>query len=131
MVSLSKDASASWIRYNQQLLPGFHPDSLNYAVELPYGTASVQVTAAANWPSAKVRYMQVSAFPGTATVTVVAEDTTVRRNYRIFFTVAKNNNARLDSLYYLLGKTKCLIPSFHPDSMLFTVRCTRTICGRI
>lgn len=120
-VSLSKDASASWIRYNQQQLPGFHPDSLNYAVELPYGTASVQVTAAANWPSAKVRYMQVSAFPGTATVTVVAEDTTVRRNYRIFFTVAKNNNARLDSLYYLLGKTKCLIPSFHPDSMLYSV----------
>ena len=120
-VSLSKDASASWIRYNQQPLPGFHPDSLNYAVELPYGTASVQVTAAANWPMATVRYRQVTAFPGTAIVQVVAEDTAVQRNYRIAFTVAKNNNARLDSLHYLVGKMRHAIPGFRPDSLEYAV----------
>ena len=120
-VSLSKDATAAWIRYNQLPLAGFHPDSLNYAVELPYGTASVQVTAAASWPAATVRYRQLSALPGTASVTVVAEDTTVRRNYRIAFTVAKNNNARLDSLHYLLGKTRCAIPAFRPDSLFYAV----------
>lgn len=120
-VSLSKDATASWIRYNQQPLPGFHPDSLNYSVELPYGTTSVQVTAAANWPKARARCWQVTSLPGTAIVQVVAEDTTVKRNYRISFSVAKNNNARLDSLYYMLGKTKCLIPAFHPDSLVYSV----------
>lgn len=120
-VALSKDASASWIRYNQQPLSGFHPDTLWYSAELPLGTTSVQLTAAATWPKATVRYRQAGKLPGTGEVTVVAEDTNFRRTYRVYFTVTKSSNARLDSLYYLLGGQRYALSGFRPDLTDYTV----------
>lgn len=120
-VRLSKDATAAWIRYNQLPLPGFHPDSLNYSVELPRDSAFVKVTAAATWPTAKVRISQAGSIPGMASVTVVAEDSTVQRVYRIAFRIAKSTNARLDSLGYLLGNSRYMLPTFTPDKMVYSV----------
>lgn len=120
-VAPSTDASASWIRYNGISIPGFHPDSLQYAVELPYGTDSVRLSAAANWPAARLRYPQVSAVPDTVLVTVLAEDTACRRVYRIAFTLAKNDNARLAVLGYRLNALETAVPAFHPQQLFYVV----------
>ncbi|MBO4282420.1 MAG: T9SS type A sorting domain-containing protein [Bacteroidales bacterium] len=120
-VAISTDASASSIRYNGTLLPGFRPDSLFYAVELPYGTDSVRLDVTANRPKAQLRYPRVFRVPDTAVVMVLAEDTTIRREYRIAFTLAKNNNARLSSLAYRLHGTETAVPAFQAQQTLYVV----------
>ena len=120
-VALSNDATAAWICYNQTPIPGFHKDSLNYSVELPYGTQSVQLTAAASWSTATIQYHQITTFPGTASVTVIAEDHQTKCTYWIHFSVAPNNDATLDSIGYHLSGSYHTIQSFSKKTYQYVV----------
>lgn len=120
-VALSNDATASWIRYNSQPVPGFHKDSLHYTIVLPYGTTSVQLTAAATWSTAVVQYRQISSFPATASVTVIAEDRQTKRTYWVDFSIAPNSDASLDSLFYFLANVRHTIPNFSKKTYQYSV----------
>lgn len=120
-VALSTNASASWIKYNGVSLSSFHADTLNYNVELPYGTSSVNVTAGPAWATAQTSISNPSVLPGTASVKITAEDTNYTKTYIINFTVAKNHNARLDSLAYQLNSIRTFVHSFVDTVYNYTV----------
>ncbi|MEA4846301.1 MAG: immunoglobulin domain-containing protein [Clostridiaceae bacterium] len=63
------------------------PDGTEYDVELLYGASIATVTATASDPKAQVNIIQATSLPGSATVTVTAEDKTTTKTYRINLTV--------------------------------------------
>ncbi len=112
-VEISVNADLAWIRYNNLSLPGFHADTTNYTIQVPYGTSQVAVTAAAATGSASVLITQPATIPGTATITVTAEDTSVHKTYSIYFEIGKNNNAYLADIQYIIGNDTIKIPRFN------------------
>lgn len=67
----------------------FDPEVLAYDIELPYGTVTIPtVTAVATDENAEVEIAQADALPGTATVTVTAEDGETTLEYVVNFTIA-------------------------------------------
>lgn len=111
-VALSTNSQASWIKYNGIALPNFHPDTLSYDIELPYGTTSAAITAAAVWPNAQVNIVNPISFPSFGSVSIIAEDTNYKRTYQLNFTIEKNTNALLDSLFYTLNANTIHINNF-------------------
>ncbi|NPV91416.1 MAG: hypothetical protein HPY50_11665 [Firmicutes bacterium] len=81
------DADLSGLSVNGTPVSGFDPGDIEYNVELPYGTASAIVTATASDPNAQVSITQAPSLPGSAAVTVTAEDGTTTRTYTINLTV--------------------------------------------
>lgn len=95
------DATLADLTVNGNTVEGFHADSLNYSVELPYGTTEMPVVAAtASSDNATVAVTQAAAVDGTATVVVTAEDGTTTRTYTVSFTLpaAQSTDATLKSL---------------------------------
>ncbi len=121
------------------LSPAFSSDTFSYAAVVPRGTASVAVTAAANFSKAKsvevsqdgVRMGTVSsgsasralAVPAAGAFTkialkVTAEDGATRRTYQISLTQAGNSDASLTSLTASAGT---LIPAFSSAATHYTL----------
>lgn len=111
-VALSTNSEASWIKYNGVALSNFHTDTLSYDIELPYGTTSVLITAAAVWPTAQVNIINPISLPSTGSVSIIAEDTNFKRTYQLNFTIEKNTNALLDSIYYTLNANPVHLNNF-------------------
>ncbi|MGN1247229.1 MAG: cadherin-like beta sandwich domain-containing protein [Paludibacteraceae bacterium] len=113
------DATLADLTVNGNTVEGFHADSLNYTVELPYGTTEIPVVAAtASSDNATVAVTQAAAVDGTATVVVTAEDGTTTRTYTISFTLpaAQSTDATLKSLS-IDGQA---IADFRADSLDYT-----------
>lgn len=98
IVELSDDASLASLTVDPgELDPPFAPEIISYQVVLPEGSESVEITAIANHPAATVGG-DVGTFtdvPGTAIVTVTAEDGTVR-DYTINISVEGVANQRIE-----------------------------------
>ncbi len=93
---LSDDASLSGLSVNGTPLTGFHTDTLEYNVVLPYGTTTVPlVTYATTDAGANGNVTPAGTIPGTTTIDVTAENGTSLMTYIINFTVALNNDAQL------------------------------------
>ena len=90
--ALSSDATLSSIVYgtDQTPVPNFSASKLDYDVELPAtyvgGAPSVQVTTTD--ANATTNITQATTLPGTATITVKAEDGTTTKTYTVTFTKA-------------------------------------------
>lgn len=88
---LSSNAALSDLRRNGITITAFSPDKTDYTVELPYGTAAgsaAAITATAQDEEAKVVVTQAASLPGSATVTVTAEDGRTVKNYTVHLTLA-------------------------------------------
>ncbi|MCT4663824.1 MAG: T9SS type A sorting domain-containing protein [Flavobacteriales bacterium] len=97
------DATLSNLTYNGITVPGFHPDTLNYTVMLPFGTTNIpNVSAVYNAPIVDdIDVDQAPALPGAATVEVTAEDTAFSLLYTVNFEVTPGDtNAYLSDLSY-------------------------------
>lgn len=82
----SGNADLSSLSVNGTPVSGFDPAVITYNVTLPYGASGATVTAAVYDPLASLDITQASALPGSATVTVTAEDGTTK-TYTINLTV--------------------------------------------
>ncbi len=113
------DATASYINVNGTLVQGFDPDTLNYDVELPYGSSLPNVTAGFNAPIIDgMDVDQAGSLPGSATVTITAEDTSYVNVYTVNFTeAAPNTDASLSGLA-VSGPS---IPGFDSDTLSYTM----------
>jgi hypothetical protein len=115
------DATLSDLTVNGVTVPGFHPDTLNYTYELPYGFSGSIPTifAVANAPIVSdIDIDQATAIPGQGTVTVVAEDTNYSLTYTVNFVEADpDSNADLSNLAYN-GTT---VPGFTPATTVYNV----------
>ncbi len=95
------DATLRSITVDGEALEGFSAERLEYNMELPFNTSDVPVVAATptSW-AANVNVVQASAIPGTATITVTAEDKTTQKTYTINFSTASapSTDATLSAL---------------------------------
>lgn len=96
ITEISDDATLSVLSVDVgTLAPAFSPTVPNYTVEVPAGTASVNITATANDPGAVVEGAGAfSSLPGTAVVKVTAQDTNSVREYNISFSVEGQGNSK-------------------------------------
>ena len=84
----STDASLKSFSYNGTTVTSGIIDNGSYSVELPAGTTTPPtVTAEANDSKATVNVEQATALPGTATITIIAEDGTTTQTHTVTFTV--------------------------------------------
>ncbi len=98
-VELSTEARLTDLMIDNVTLAGFHPDTLHYAVEYPYGYQQLPViSAVASQPDAAIVYQQITQYPGDALVTVYAGDTTISTTYSIHFSVEAGDNNYLDTI---------------------------------
>ncbi|MDY2942246.1 MAG: hypothetical protein SOT07_00900 [Paludibacteraceae bacterium] len=110
------DAKLAGITVNGNAIDGFHADSLNYSVELPYGTTEIPVVAAtASSDNATVAVTQAAAVDGTATVVVTAEDGTTTRTYTVSFTLPAEQST--DATLKSLSIDGSAIADFRADSL--------------
>jgi len=98
-VELSKEALLSNLQVDGITIDNFNVNTFHYSIHYPYGKEELPiVTATATQPDAKVVITQISQYPGTATVTVYAGDTTIVNTYTIAFSVEPGNNTYLEDL---------------------------------
>lgn len=85
----SDDATLNNLSINGVTVTGFDSGTFTYYVQLPIGTnaGDIEVTATANHAQATLNITQATAFPGTATVVVTAEDGITQLTYTILFTL--------------------------------------------
>ncbi|NLJ83145.1 MAG: T9SS type A sorting domain-containing protein, partial [Bacteroidales bacterium] len=99
-VILSTNAKLSDLTIDNVSVHGFHPDTLIYYVEYPYGTTDLPtVGAVAMEPDASVSVTQITTYPDVAHVIVKAGDTTVSKIYQIYFSTEAGDNAYLAAMY--------------------------------
>jgi len=117
---LSDDASLKSITVGEGSLdPAFDPAVYAYNLVLPYGVSTVSIAAETNHANASVTGTGDIAVPGTATLTVTAEDQTATQDYVITLTNADpSDNALLSSLSVSAGT---LTPSFSNDVLSYDV----------
>ncbi|MFC2152123.1 beta strand repeat-containing protein, partial [Bacteroidota bacterium] len=122
---ISHDATLSDLAVdNGTLVPAFDAATIDYTVELPYGTtAEPVVTATENNTNANAVITQATDVEGdlaarTATVIVTAEDGTTTETYTIVFSVALNDDATLSDLTVDNGT---LVPVFDAATEDYTV----------
>ena len=83
------DATLSDLQINGTTVAGFAPATLNYNVELPYGTTVVPtVTATPTDPQAFYDVYPATTLPGTTSVVVTAQNLITTLTYNVNFTVA-------------------------------------------
>lgn len=118
--SLNSDAALRNLTYNGKAVSGFDANTLTYNVALPAGTTELPVVAATARDSANasVSIAQATRLPGSATVTVTAQDKTTKNVYKINFTVAANTEATLKSLTY----NNIAVPEFASDKFSYSVQ---------
>lgn len=94
----SSNALLANILIDGKKLPGFEPDSFNYAITLPKSTKVMPNI----FPVAQLSNQTVTTFysapDGTTKIHVVAQDGTTEANYTIDFNVALSTNTKLGSL---------------------------------
>ncbi len=87
----SDDSTLSALTVGGTAIAGFAPATTGYSITLPYGTEAgspaATVAATANHAGATTHVTQAAALPGTATVTVTAEDGVASRTYTVNFLV--------------------------------------------
>ncbi|GEM_PF-2457388 len=83
----SNNANLSSLSVNGTPVSGFDPNDTEYDVELPYGASSAIVAATADDPLASRVIADAPSLPGSAAVTVTAEDKTTTKTYTINFTI--------------------------------------------
>ena len=117
-VALNNNADLSELTYNGNPVPNFDKNTLNYNVELPYGTTEAPVVDAVPEDSnASVDITQADDPNGTATITVTAENGIATKTYTIQFSVALNNNADLSELTYNGNP----VPNFDKNTLNYNV----------
>lgn len=86
----SDDATLKDLKVDGTTVDGFVSSTLDYYVELPYGTSDVPTVAgtAHDTKAISVTPTQASTLPGNATVVVLAEDNSTTKTYTVHFTVA-------------------------------------------
>ncbi|MFC2138907.1 cadherin-like beta sandwich domain-containing protein, partial [Bacteroidota bacterium] len=102
------------------LTPTFNPDVVNYSVELPFGSASVDVEATANNANSTLSGEgEITSFPATVTITVTAEDGSTQ-DYIISITLEAppSSDATLSSLNNNIGE---LVPGFNPETYEYEI----------
>ncbi|MEL6718940.1 MAG: LamG-like jellyroll fold domain-containing protein, partial [Bacteroidota bacterium] len=97
ITQVSDDATLSDLSVDVGTLsPAFDPAVPNYSLEVPAGTAQVTISATTNDPNATLTGDGVfSTLPGTAVVSVTAEDGITMRNYNISISVEGAGNSRI------------------------------------
>ena len=104
------------IYLNGAQLDGFETNTLQYNIELPYGTNQLpEVTAMVSDPTATAT-IAVDTANMQATITVTAENNE-QRLYNIFFTIAKNTDASLSGIM----ADGTLIANFDEMTLNYTV----------
>ncbi len=87
----SDDCTLSALTVGGTAIAGFAPATTGYSITLPYsteaGSPAATVAATANHAGATTHVTQAAALPGTATVTVTAEDGVTTRTYTVNFLV--------------------------------------------
>ncbi len=100
------------------LVPDFHPDSINYSLNLPTGSTSVTFTATPNYPLAQVSGDgEYTNLPGTAVISVTAEAGYVI-DYSIEVTLLPSEDATLSGLTASVG---ILVPDFDPGTTNYSL----------
>jgi hypothetical protein len=96
IVEASNDATLSSLTVDVGTLdPAFEPTITSYSLEVPEGTTEVTISATANDELASVEGTGAfSTIPGVATVTVTAEDGTVK-DYSVSVSIAGAGNRRI------------------------------------
>jgi len=85
-VQKNNDSSLKALEYNDMPVPGFKYDKLDYEIILPAGTSDLPtISATASDSNAAITITQVLKLPGTAEVTVTAEDGVTTSTYSIYF----------------------------------------------
>ncbi len=116
-ISPNSDASLSDLKVDGTTIIGFDSTTLNYTLELAYGTTTIPtVTATATDSNAEVVITEATELPGTTTVLVTAEDGTTQTTYGVSFTIAPNSDATLSDLK-VDGTT---VSSFDPSTLNYT-----------
>jgi methionine-rich copper-binding protein CopC/uncharacterized protein YdeI (BOF family) len=120
----SVNARLSNLTIDGNTVANFNADTLEYNVEVKNATAIPQVDATVEDEKATKVITQATAVPGTATVVVTAEDTTVTKTYTINFKLAvqKSTNANLKNLI-VDGTT---IANFNADTTEYNVELINT-----
>lgn len=83
------DATLSDLKVDGSTVTGFSAGVLTYNIDLPNGTSVIpQITSATTTDAAATKVItQASALPGSATVVVTSQNTTVTKTYRVNFAV--------------------------------------------
>lgn len=90
--NLSSDATLFDLLLSGTTVDGFNSDTLNYGIELPQSTTTIpEITAVANDEKATVTIIQATTLPGTAEISVIAEDGTA-----LTYTVTLNLATSID-----------------------------------
>ncbi|WP_052693380.1 X2-like carbohydrate binding domain-containing protein [Desulfosporosinus sp. I2] len=83
----SSNADLSSLAVNGTPVNGFDPDDTEYDVVLPFGASGATITATTVDPNAGCTVTPAPSLPGSATVTVTAEDGSTTKVYTINFTI--------------------------------------------
>jgi uncharacterized protein (TIGR02145 family) len=88
---LSKDATLSDLRVDNETVDGFEPEIFTYDIVLPLGTTKIPIVGAdATDPSAKVKITQAPSVTGTALVEITAGDGITQLIYDVNFEISSN-----------------------------------------
>lgn len=93
--TVSTDASLSSLLVGETLVPGFNPSTYAYPVTIDYGTRAIpKVTGHPSNPKATVTIKRPFRLPGTALITVTAEDKT-KKTYSVVMSLSDPNHIAL------------------------------------
>ncbi|MCK4500115.1 lamin tail domain-containing protein, partial [Candidatus Babeliales bacterium] len=118
------DATLSDLTVDGTTVTGFDAATLDYNVELPYGTTVEPVVAAtttdanANTDITQATDVEGDLAARTATVVVTAEDGTTTKTYTVVFSIEPNDDATLSDLTVDNGT---LVPAFDAATYAYTV----------
>ncbi len=120
VAAASHEATLSELKYNGISVPGFAVSTINYSIELPYGTVALPVlTAITTHASATKVITNPAALPGSGTVRVTAQDGISVITYTVSFTVIiKSTDATLKDLA-VGGVT---VPGFSPATLEYNYK---------
>ncbi len=110
-VQKSSNAALSGIKIDGTALSNFAPETLEYAIELPSGTTELPAISPIKAESTQTVTIVAGDVNGTTTITVTAEDGTVR-NYTLLFSVKKSSNRLLNQIYI----DGVALPNFDPKT---------------
>ncbi|MGE5653939.1 MAG: cadherin-like beta sandwich domain-containing protein, partial [Bacillota bacterium] len=111
------DASLSSLLIEGESVPGFSKDITSYTITLPYGSPTAPTVSASTTDSAAVvQINQAAGVPGTATVTVTAEDGTTTAACTIGFMVgAGTGSGNVQSPYLVENVEQLSSVRYYPD----------------
>ncbi len=98
-IAPNNDATLSDLTVDGVTIEGFKADSLNYSIQLPFGSTIIPtVLGTVTDTTAKMATTQAAILPGNATIEVTAEDGVTKLIYTVSFTLAPDSNAKLASI---------------------------------